>query len=276
MLKNNYIDTSVQKGGIPGLSGCLEHTRVVTQILREARESRRDFAVLWLDFAKAYGFILHKLVEEALKRYHVPGKTRICILGYYDNFQMRISSRIITSDWHRLERGIITGCTLFATLFTLAINMIVKSAEMMKTGGCQPPIRAYMDDLTVTTTSVMRSRWIQRSLEKLIALAGMKFKSAKLRSSVVKKRKTADNFRFWLLGTTIPTLSECPVTNLGKIFNSKLRDTNAMRVTVGNLELWQAGGANQVSRTVSKRGYISTQYFPGLCGCNFVMYPQWQ
>lgn len=26
MLDNNYIDNSVQKGGVPGVSGCLEHT----------------------------------------------------------------------------------------------------------------------------------------------------------------------------------------------------------------------------------------------------------
>ena len=46
LLKNNYIDTSVQKGGIPGFPGCLEHTWVVIQILREAREGRGDLAVL--------------------------------------------------------------------------------------------------------------------------------------------------------------------------------------------------------------------------------------
>ena len=114
LLKNNYIDTSVQKGGIPGFPGCLEHTGVVTQILREAREGKGDLAVLWLDLANAYGSIPHKLVEEALKRHHVPGKISELILGYYDNFQIRISSKILISDWHRLERGIITGCTLSA------------------------------------------------------------------------------------------------------------------------------------------------------------------
>ena len=100
--------------------------------------------------------------------------------------------------------------------------MIVKSAEiecrgpMMKTEVRQPPIRAYMDDLTVTTTSVMGSRWILRSLEKLIAWARMKFKPAKSRSFVMKKGRTADNFRFPLSGTTIPTLSEYPLKSLGK------------------------------------------------------------
>ena len=170
LLENNYIDTSIQKGGIPGFPVCLEHTGVVIQILRESREGRVDFVVLWLDLANAYGSIPHKLVGEALKRHHVPSKISKLILDYYDNFQKRISSSIIISEWHRLESGFITGCALSATFFTLAINMIMKLAEiecqgpMMKTGVRQLPIRANMDDLTVTTTSVMGSRY-RRTIE---------------------------------------------------------------------------------------------------------------
>lgn len=55
LLKNKYIDSSVQKGGIPGVPGCLEHSGVVTQLIREAREGKGDLAVLWLDLANASG-----------------------------------------------------------------------------------------------------------------------------------------------------------------------------------------------------------------------------
>lgn len=39
LLKNNYIDPLVQKGGIPGVPGCLEHTGVVTQLIRMRTEA---------------------------------------------------------------------------------------------------------------------------------------------------------------------------------------------------------------------------------------------
>ena len=136
LLSNGYIDTSVQKGGIPGVPGCLEHTGVVSQLLKEAKEGKKDLAVLWLDLANAYGSIPHKLVEFALARHHVPSKVSSIILDYYNNFKVRISSGLITSDWHRLERGIITGCTISATLFALAMNMLAKSAEKE----CRGPI----------------------------------------------------------------------------------------------------------------------------------------
>jgi hypothetical protein len=164
LLKNEYIDTSVQKGGIPKVPGCLEHTGVVTQLIREAREGKGDLAVLWLDLTNAYGSIPHKLVETALDRHHVPGKIRDLILDYYKSFKLRVTSGTVTSEWHRLEKGIITGCTISVILFALAMNMLVKSAEvecrgpLTKSGVRQPPIRAFMDDLTVTTTSVPECR----------------------------------------------------------------------------------------------------------------------
>lgn len=57
LMKNAYTDTSVQKGGIPGVAGWLEHTRVVNQLIQEARESKGDLAALWLEQMNAYGSI---------------------------------------------------------------------------------------------------------------------------------------------------------------------------------------------------------------------------
>lgn len=46
MLDNNYVDKAVQQGGVPGVSGCIEHTSVLTQIIREAREGKGELAVI--------------------------------------------------------------------------------------------------------------------------------------------------------------------------------------------------------------------------------------
>ncbi len=166
LLSNKYIDMSVQKGGMPGVPGCLEHTGMVTQLIREAREGRGDLAVLWLDLTNAYGSIPHMLVEVALEKHHVPQKVKNLILDYYSKFSLKVSTGQLTSDWHQLEVGIITGCTISVTLFALAMNMLVKAAEtesrgpLSKSGVRQPPIRAFMDNLTVTTTAVPGARWI--------------------------------------------------------------------------------------------------------------------
>ena len=108
-LKNKYIDTTVQKGGVLGMPGYIEHTGVVSQLLREAEEHKGDIAVLWLDLANAYGSMPHKLIAEALKRHHVPDEVCHLRMDYYSGFQQRVKSGTVISDWHKIERGIITG-----------------------------------------------------------------------------------------------------------------------------------------------------------------------
>ena len=72
MTENSYVDTSVQKGGVPGFSGCVEHTSVISQLIQEAKVNKKDLTVVWLDLANAYGTIPHTLIEESLKHYHIP------------------------------------------------------------------------------------------------------------------------------------------------------------------------------------------------------------
>ena len=244
LLKNSYIDTSVQKGGIPNMPGCLEHTGVVTQLIREAKENKGNLVVVWLDLANAYGSVPHKLVDEALTRYHVPEHVKEVILDYYNNFSLRFTSGPITSDWHQLQKGIITGCTISVILFALAMNLLVKTAEtecrgpQSKTGTRQPPIRAFMDDLTVTTASVQGGRWLLKGLDVVMTWARMRFKPAKSRSLVLKKGKVNDGFRFSVDNTAIPSISEKPVKSLGKTFNSGLRNTKSVDDTTQELEAW--------------------------------------
>ncbi len=53
MIDNGYVNTSIQKGRIPGFVGCLEHTGVLNQMIHEARAKKGDLTVVWLDLANA-------------------------------------------------------------------------------------------------------------------------------------------------------------------------------------------------------------------------------
>ena len=131
-----------------------------------------------------------------------------------------------------------------AVLFSLTMNMLVKVAEvecrgpLSRSGVRQSPIRAYMDDLTVTTTSAMGGRWLLKGLKRNMTWARMYFKPAKSRSLVLKKGKVIEKVRFTIAGETIPTLSEKPIKSLGKNFNGSLKDTAAKQKTIKDLEEW--------------------------------------
>ena len=93
-IENEYIDKSVQKGDIQRIPDCIEHTGMVTLLLREAKEGNGDLAVLWLDLANANGSILHKLNEEALKWYHIPSATWNLLCDYYAKFYIRTTAGV--------------------------------------------------------------------------------------------------------------------------------------------------------------------------------------
>lgn len=102
----------------------------------------------------------------------------------------------------------------------------------------EPPIRASMDDLTVTTESVPGGKWVLKGLKRLMGWARMSFKPTKSRSLVLKKGRVADKFRFSIAGTSIPTISEKPIKSLGKFFDCSLRDTASIKNTREELEGW--------------------------------------
>ena len=129
LMSNNYIDTSIQKGGIPGISGCLEHTAILSQLIREAKAEKKNLVVTWLDNANAYGSIPHNIIQIALEKAHIPERTRQLVKSYYSNAKIRFTTRNFTTDWQKVERGIITGCTLSVVLFALTMSWLIASVK---------------------------------------------------------------------------------------------------------------------------------------------------
>ena len=76
LINNQYVDVSAQKGAIPGFSGCIEHTSILSQLIRETKVEKGDLTVMWQDLANACGGIPHNLIEEALQHYHIPEQAR--------------------------------------------------------------------------------------------------------------------------------------------------------------------------------------------------------
>lgn len=86
--QNHYFNTSIQKGGIPGFSGCLEHTSMISQLTREAKQKKGDLTIVWLDLASTYGSIPHNLIQEGLDHYHIPVVIRDMITSYLAGFKL--------------------------------------------------------------------------------------------------------------------------------------------------------------------------------------------
>ena len=104
------MNGSVQKVGIPGIPGCIEHAYSIWDIIQEAKVNKKDLKVVWLDLGNAYGSVPHELLFKAMEFFHIPENVKSIMQNYYNKFRMRFATENFTTDWHRLEVGIGAGC----------------------------------------------------------------------------------------------------------------------------------------------------------------------
>ena len=72
MLKNMYIDTTVQKRFNEKMAGCIEHSETLHHALLDASENKRNICVSCLDLANAYGSVRHSMILFTPEWYPVP------------------------------------------------------------------------------------------------------------------------------------------------------------------------------------------------------------
>ena len=231
LTENGYINTSVQKGGIPGVSGCLEHATMIWEAIQRAKSEKLNLDVVWLDLANAYGSVPHQMIQLALRMYHVPEDIQIMLEDYFSGFRMRFSTCSYTTDWINLEVGIAMGCTISPILFVMAMEVILKAAEGNARpanlgGGCyMPPLKAFMDNTTIICSNEDETRRMLERLDVLMAWCRMKFKPKKSRSLSVRKGKVEATKTFTVANQQIPTVSQEPVKSLGRWYDSSMKDT---------------------------------------------------
>ena len=234
---NKYIDSSIQKGGLPAISGCLEHTAVLSQLIREAKAERKNLVITWLDIANAYGSIPHSLIQLALQRAHVPEDIVNLVNDYYSDTSIRFSTKHFTTEWQRVEKGIITGCTLSVVLFALTMTMLVMTVKdetkgpKTASGQRQVSCRLFMDDIATTAETTVQTKYLLQRLATTLNWAGLSVKPEKCRSMVIFKgqisTRTVD-----IDGKPITSITEKPVKYLGKTYNMTLHERRQTEETI--------------------------------------------
>ena len=237
LMENKYLDVSVQKGGIPGVAGCVEHATMIWDAIQRAKTEKRELDVVWLDLANAYGSVPHEMIQLALEMYHVPKNIRNMLKKYFNGFSMRFSTKEYTTDWINLEVGIAMGCAISPILFVLAMEVILKAATSnarqtdLGDGYKMPPLKAFMDDTTVISSREDETRHMLERLDDIVASSRMKFKPKKSRSLSLRKGKVAESVVFSVANQAIPTVTEEPVKSLGRWYDDTLKDTQRAKET---------------------------------------------
>ena len=126
LASNNFIEHTIQKGFTPNLSGTLEHTAQMTDIINKARIRQRSVVITLLDLKNAFGEVHHNLIQSVLDYHHIPEHIKFVIKSLYTDFQ----TSIITSKFHTpfitVGRGVLQGDCLSPLLFNMCFNTLIQ------------------------------------------------------------------------------------------------------------------------------------------------------
>ncbi|GFT74256.1 reverse transcriptase domain-containing protein [Trichonephila clavipes] len=134
--------------------GCVEQNFLLEEAIAEAKRSRSDLALAWLDLENAFGSIPHAFIIVSLKSVGVPVAVINIISSLYSNAK---SETRCCSDWSSpitMEAGVRQGCSLSAILFNLSLEQIPRPAievdsEGYSLNGKSLRCLAYADDLVI-------------------------------------------------------------------------------------------------------------------------------
>ncbi len=208
----------------------LEHTNMIWNQIQAAKKDGRDLHVVFLDLANAFGSVPHNLLWIAFHYFSVPEAITRLVKSYFQDLQLCLTIGDCTTAWQRVEIGIMAGCTISPLAFTMAMEVIIRASRWvvgghkLKSGLRLPPIRAYMDDMTILTTTKACARRLLNKLQENIQWAQMEIKPSKSRSISIVKGKLSEH-RFYVGEEPIPTVAEKPVKSLGRWYHATLKDS---------------------------------------------------
>ena len=147
-----------QKALRKGTRGCLDALVIDGAICQEVRELKRDLAVAWIDYQKAYDLIPHRWIKKMLKSIRAPKPVRRGVRALIPHWKTDVTLRMTDGLARvpiRLQRGLFQGDSLSPLLFCLCV--VPLSEELRKRPGFKSRLvqgmgtthLMFMDDLKV-------------------------------------------------------------------------------------------------------------------------------
>ena len=132
LATNNLIEHNIQKGFTPGVSGTLEHTAQMADIINKARIKQRSLVISLLDLKNAFGEVHHNLIQTVLDYHHIPDHIKFLIKSLYTDFKTSIITAEFSTPFISVGRGVLQGDCLSPLLFNLCFNTFIQHIKAEK------------------------------------------------------------------------------------------------------------------------------------------------
>ena len=205
MIRNSFFDMRLQKGFLPDVSGCLEHSSLLSEALRDARAHQRSICISWLDLRNAFGSVRHSLILYALQYYGFPDHFIQLIRNYYEHLSVVVSNpgHFCSKSMH-FALGVFQGCTLSPVLFNIVLQLALDSIERKQCGyqfSSDPDTvlqsSAYADDIQLVTSMAEQNQCLLNCFDSFLLWSQtMSARPNKCWSAALKKHPSGSYHRF--------------------------------------------------------------------------------
>ncbi|CAB4008395.1 Hypothetical predicted protein [Paramuricea clavata] len=132
LTANNFIEHQIQKGFTPNLSGTLEHTAQMTNIINQVRIKQRSVVITLLDLKNAFGEVHHNLIQSVLDYHHIPKDVSEIIKSLYTDFDTAFMTSEFSTPFITVGRGVFQGDCLSPLIFNICINTFIQHIKADK------------------------------------------------------------------------------------------------------------------------------------------------
>ena len=132
LTSNNFIEHNIQKGFTPNLSGTLEHTAQMADIINKARIRQRSVVITLLDLKNAFGEVHHNLIQSVLDYHHIPDHIKFVIKNLYTDFKTSIITSQFQTPFLTVGRGVLQEDCLSPLLFNMCFNTFIQHIKAEK------------------------------------------------------------------------------------------------------------------------------------------------
>ena len=232
VCSNGFIESEIQKGFWPGISGTTEHTELLSYIINHARIKQRSLIVTLIDLKNAFGEVHHRLLRTVLAAHHIPEEIVCFIENLYTDFSISIVTKEFTTKPIPVERSVLQGDCLSILLFNLCVNSLIQSIndEKLKCLGyvCNVTINPrhwfqFADDTAIISAHEQDNQLLRNVLNKWCTWADLYIRVDKCHTFGIKKQASrAIQYQPVIIisGKRVPPIENDHSFNyLGKQFN---------------------------------------------------------
>ena len=209
--------------GVPSFPGCIEHTTMLWDRIKMSKNDKTKLHVIWLDLENPYGSVRHQLLEKAMEFFWILEDIKNLISMYFKHTYVRFSNNKYSTNWQKLNIGIMVGCVISPLLFVLVMEMILRSADVNTNQITGPSMKAFMDNVTLIAESRLHMEQLVNHLQELFKWAAMKIKPSKCQSLLLLKGN-CKKIKFSVNGNEFPMIHQKSVKSLGRCNSLPLTD----------------------------------------------------